>query len=61
MLKLNWLSKKNIAVCLLRQISFKAMNGVGRIVEFVADYDELIKGGAATLQDDVYNQVIYIK
>jgi predicted nuclease of predicted toxin-antitoxin system len=36
-------------------------DGVGRIVAFVAEYDELIKGGAASLEDDVYNQSLYIK
>lgn len=35
--------------------------GIGYIIDFIADYDKLIKGGAASLQDDVYNQTIYIK
>jgi predicted nuclease of predicted toxin-antitoxin system len=34
--------------------------GIGRIVEFFTELNELIKGGAARLEDDVYNQVNYI-
>lgn len=34
--------------------------GIGTIVNFIAFYDEAIKSGAASLVDDVYNQVIYI-
>jgi predicted nuclease of predicted toxin-antitoxin system len=41
--------------------NFQGEDGIGRIVEFVADYDALIKAGAASLQNDVYNHSIYIK
>jgi predicted nuclease of predicted toxin-antitoxin system len=34
--------------------------GVGLIIDFIADYDALIKGGAASVEDDVYNRTIYI-
>jgi uncharacterized protein DUF5615 len=34
---------------------------VGIIVNFIKEYDDLIKGGAASVEDDVYNQVIHIK
>ena len=34
--------------------------GIGTIVKFIAEYNELIEGGAATVQGDVYNQIIYI-
>jgi hypothetical protein len=34
--------------------------GIGRIVEFLTEFNELVNGGAATLHDDVYNQIIYI-
>jgi predicted nuclease of predicted toxin-antitoxin system len=34
---------------------------IGRILDFIAEYDEAIKGGAARRKDDVYNQTIYIK
>jgi hypothetical protein len=36
-------------------------HGIGQVVNFIVEYDTLIKGGAATLQDDVYNQTIYIE
>lgn len=35
-------------------------SGYGRIIAFVADYHELIEGGAATLEEDVYNRIEYI-
>jgi predicted nuclease of predicted toxin-antitoxin system len=35
-------------------------SGIGKIVEEIVFYDEAIKGGAATLGDSVYNQLIYI-
>lgn len=35
--------------------------GIGRVINEIVEYDELIKGGAATLEGDVYNQTIYIK
>lgn len=34
--------------------------GIGAIVAVIVEYNELIQGGAATVRDDVYNQVIYI-
>ena len=34
--------------------------GIGTIVTCILDFHELIAGGAGTVQDDVYNQSIYI-
>lgn len=33
---------------------------IGTILHFCMTMDELIDGGAGTLEDDIYNQVIYI-
>lgn len=35
-------------------------DGIGRIVDFIAEYDAFIKGGAASLENDVYNKITYI-
>jgi hypothetical protein len=40
---------------------FRGSKGIGRIVDYVTEWHELIIGGAASLQNDVYNQVNYVK
>jgi hypothetical protein len=35
--------------------------GIGSIVKYITGYDTRIKEGKATLENDVYNQSIYIK
>jgi predicted nuclease of predicted toxin-antitoxin system len=35
-------------------------NGIGRIVGYLAELNEFIEGGAATLENDVYNRINYI-
>jgi hypothetical protein len=39
----------------------QGQKGVGRIILFMAEWNELILGGAASVENDVYNQVIYVK
>lgn len=34
---------------------------IGTIVNFIVLYDEAIKGAAASVEDDVYNKIIYIR
>lgn len=34
--------------------------GIGRIVTFIGEYFEMVNVGAASLADDVYNQMVYI-
>lgn len=34
--------------------------GIGRIVTVIVEYNDFIQGGAATVQDDIYNQIIYL-
>ena len=38
----------------------QGQRGIGTIVTFILEYNELIVAGAATVQDDVYNHVTYI-
>jgi predicted nuclease of predicted toxin-antitoxin system len=36
-------------------------NGIGRIIEEIVFYQEVIKAGAASIEDNIYNQINYIK
>lgn len=38
----------------------RGTKGIGPIVKYVTEWHEMIVGGAATLQGDVYNQVNYV-
>ena len=38
----------------------QGQHGIGRIVTFILEYNEVIEAGAGTVQDDVYNHVTYI-
>ena len=38
----------------------QGQDGIGTIVTFIVELHEFIEGGAATVQGDVYNQIIYI-
>ncbi len=35
-------------------------HGIGTIVSFILEYNELIAGGAGTVQNDIYSHVVYI-
>lgn len=35
--------------------------GIGIIVNFIAFYHDMIQEGAATVEDDVYNQIVFIR
>jgi hypothetical protein len=39
----------------------RGKKGIGPVVEYVTEWHEVIAAGAATLQDEVYNQVNYVK
>lgn len=38
----------------------QGQTGIGTIVKFITEYAELIVVGAATVQNDVHNQIIYV-
>ena len=41
-------------------INLQGTTYIGKIVSTVVLYDEAIKAGAATVEEDVYNEIIYI-
>ncbi len=49
--------KKHAGIIRLQQ---ERKDNVGIIVEYIVSLNELIEGGAGTLEQDVYNQIIYL-